>query len=322
MRARRFQLAAVERTGDRIVDLGPFVPAMGEDGRVAFTARRSDGRSVVVVADGEARDEVDFGLELVSHPDLEEEGGIVVFGARPDGRGCLLRTSTRALAGSESIAVGPLGPTIGPRGAVAFRGDGRGGPGIFVATPPGAPRCVASLSDGFTALHGLPLVDPRGAVVFRADRGSESCVLREEQVLLRAPLGALGHFPTLEDDGSVLVVVALANRARVLRLAAGGATEALDTRAFAHVRGALPAAPGAPGAASRLVFASAPGEALAIFDGPDPSADRVLGIGDRIAGGEVEGFALNAVSRSARGQLAIRLELAGGRGAVVRLDPR
>jgi hypothetical protein len=75
--------------------------------------------------------------------------------------------------------------------------------------------------------------------------------------------------------------------------------------------------------AGRVVFYATPrGGAHGIFSGPDPTRDRVLAIGDPTLGSTLTDFALNPVSINAHGQLALRVELADGRQAILRADPQ
>jgi hypothetical protein len=55
----------------------PYVPAVDDDGAVAFQTTHADGRSVVIgVRDGRAR-EVPGSDGAESHPDLDGVGGVV-----------------------------------------------------------------------------------------------------------------------------------------------------------------------------------------------------------------------------------------------------
>jgi hypothetical protein len=99
--------------------------------------------------------------------------------------------------------------------------------------------------------------------------------------------------------------------------AAGGDIEAIvdGGDVFDSIRGTLCTNAG------ELVFYATPrGGDIGIYRGP--GAERILAVGDALLGSTVTLFVLNPVSINERGQLAIRVELADGRQAVVRAEPR
>lgn len=335
IRPSTFEVVVLASTGDDVASFGPYVPAMAEDGSVAFTAKRADGRTSVVIVDphGHARDVPGLdSFTCTSHPDRDESGRVVVYAEDRHGATCLVRVEPGhravilARAGERGLlGVGPLGPTVDARGAVAFRADTASGPAILVLDAEGHTRTVASRADGWASFQGLPVFDgdEGGDVVVRADEPAASVVLRvsrggASRRIVTAPRGALGAFPSVSADGA-LVTAAREGGMALLRVAPDGdVTVLVGPPVFSQVRGAL------PGPDGRVVFyatrADATGADLTIFTGRDPDRDRVLGIGSALAGSAVTGFALNPVSINARGQVAARVELADGRELVVRFD--
>lgn len=325
MQARLPDVVILASTDDEAVAFGPYVPAMAEDGRVAFTARLRDGRSIVRVVGPPHGPLVTFdapGLVCTSHPDLDGHGRVVVYAEDGAGGSCLVRFAPSgrvlSLAGPvEALAVGPLGPTVNRRGDIAFRARAADEDAVFVHDVDRGIRRL-TLPGEAVAFHGLPVLDDEGVVHVRADVTGASVILRAREdgrttPILTAPLGALGAFPSVDAEG----VLVTRSGALVRVHPDGEITTLVGPPRFAHVRGALPR----PSPSFPLFFATtrAAPDALAIFTGPDPAEDRVLGLGDALAGSRVAAFALNPVSVNARGEAAVRVALEDGRELVVRL---
>lgn len=245
----------------------------------------------------------------MSHPAVDGDGRWCAYAER-DGRTWLVGGSgsgeLRVLA---SLAVGPLGPTMNEAGRIAFRAtDGDGVPGIWTWAN-GAATPVVVIGPRFRAFHGLPVVDGKGAIVFRADLTDGTAVVArawagQVDVLHRA--GTMNAFPCVNAAGDVVFVADGA-----LRLAMqGGVAQLPSPRAFAHVRGAL------VDGARRVIALATPRDGTLGIYGPDGT--RIVGLHDPFEDDIVTDFALNPVSISASGQLAIRLTLARSGERIVR----
>lgn len=321
------ELRIVAVTGERLAGLAPYVPALDDEGAVVFQARLTSGGSTVVrVRGGESEELVDPGaVEVVSHPDGAPGTAVAFYATLPDGTGAVCAVAEaglQVLAGVEDglVSVGPAGPTANAQGLVALRADCVDGPAALVVDASGLRR-VASAADGFVACHGLPVLDAHGAVLVRASRadGVEGVYRRAGETLeVVAETGrtftALGRFPCTSPGGAIAFAAATVDEgSAVVRVTPAGRAAIVDAEGrFASFRGALVADDG------HVVRLATPvGGALGLFDGPDPEADRILGIGDGLLGSTVVELAANPVSIDARGDVAIRVALADGREAVV-----
>jgi len=323
-------------TSGVLSELAPYVPALGDDGRVALQARTRDGASGVFLADagGVTPLLLTPALRVVSHPARAPSGRVGVYARDADGTSHLVRVGVDqayevvpAPALGPAADIGPLGPTTNTRGDLAARAalsTGRAAI-VLLAADAHAPVVVADTSSGFERFEGLPLVDDRGRVTFRADRADGAGIYRHEDGRL-APLvetgpgsglAALGRFPCLDGpDAVVCVGEHLAGWSGIFRFAPGRAPEVLAragaaSSAFASIRGAL-------ASLERLVFyATPPGGALGVYRvardaGASAPPTRLIGIGDALLGSTVVDLALNPVSIDARGAIAVRLALASG----------
>lgn len=330
---RSFALTPIAATGDgRFGDFRPYVASVADDGTVAFQAALVSGGSGVFSGDGgpvRTHLEPTGGVirEAISHPDIDRAGSLSVYAERPSGeRGVYRLHDGGLIAVAETPAfehIGPLGPTMNAH-AVAFRATRDRAAGLYVGD--GRPStCVAETGTRFAAFEGLPVITRAGCVVFRAElaAGGQGIYRWDdgqlETIAETGPRFAeLGRFPAANDGGAVVFSATESDGTTGIFAATDGAPEAVvDTRApFESFRGALVDDGGA------VVFYATPrGGRLGIYSGADPVADRVLGIGDALAGATVAGFVLNPVSINARGQLAIRVELDDGRQLIVRADP-
>lgn len=323
------ELTRVAMTGERYATLGPYVASVTDAGSVAFQAERADGTHTVCVGDGRALEEAALGpgvAEVTSHPDVNGRGDLSFYGEDPSGRPSVFITRdgrTGACArGFDQI--GPAGPTMNEDGAVAFRGErATGVPGIHVIVD-GAVHTIVERGETFAEFFGLPLVDEAGAVVFRADRrlGVQGIYRVANAAGTPVPLVETGHdlasiapFPCWAADGGVAFAgistegrggVFIAHDGQVAPLPGG---EAFETHRGCLVSGAIV-----------IRIATPLGGSLGLFSGPDPVADRILGIGDPLEGSTVDALSANPVSVDGAGHLVIVVSLADGRGAVVRAD--
>jgi len=213
-------------------------------------------------------------------------------------------------------------------GAAAFRADlSSGASGIFLARRNGSVATVADTAGAYREFHGLPVVTGRDTVVFRADLkdGGQGVYSAAGDGLPAAIVDTTGRFadltsfPGANDHGVVAFCARLKSGGAGVFTAIEGRVSAVigpDDR-FASFRAAL------INNAGVFVFSATPrGGNLGLFGGPDPVIDKIVAIGDPMAGSTVEDFAANPVSLNDAGQVAIRIRLANGRQMIVRADPR
>lgn len=332
--ARSFELTAIAGTaGGRFSDFRPYVASIADDGTVAFQAALASGGSGVFSGDGAQLvchvDPSDGAVrEIVSHPDIVHAGLLSVYAELTSGVRGVYAVGGGGLSAVADTSgydeIGPLGPTMNDR-SIAFRARTRTGvEGIFIGDAGGV-TAVAYASERFSAFHGLPVVTGTGTVVFRADlRTGGQGIYRwdEGRVATVAETGGrfaeLGLFPAANVGGQIVFgATSFEGAGGIFTAGPGDPATVIDTRArFESFRGALIDDRGT------VVFYATPrGGRLGLYAGPDPTVDRVLGMGDSYAGSAIAAFVLNPVSINARGQLAIRLELDDGRQLIVRADP-
>ncbi|MCC7388265.1 MAG: hypothetical protein IT431_05810 [Phycisphaerales bacterium] len=345
-------LTPIAQTGPRFRTFAPYVPALGADGTVAFQAELTQARpgarsSVFAAAPGSATGagptvtECIAGgdLEVVSHPAVA--GGRCCFYAQTPRaeRVVVLTTATEHRIIAEGA--GPLGPTMNRAGVCAFRLRTPLGEAICRAGPDAAGHeqlaAVGQELDGpdgpvrVRAFQGLPVINESGCVSCCADldpAGRAIVLWRPTGPSIVAHTGArftwLGPFPMLDDAGRVVFAAteqAADGHARSgIYLAHRGSIECLVSSPrdgpFESFRGSL-----IDGHGRVVYFATPRGGTLGIYAGPDPTTDRILGIGDEFLGSTITEFALNPVSINRAGDIAVRLGLEDGRGVIVRSQP-
>jgi hypothetical protein len=329
----RPSLIRVAETGARehFTDFGPFVAAIDDTGGVAFWAREASGEGAIIVARADGVHRVahtgEALAELTSHPAVHRDGSWCAYAKLATGEHTLVGggRSREWDARDEMAAVGPLGPTMSRAGVIAFRGALRSG-AAAVLVRSGSDIERIAIADGapFTSFHGLPVVDAAGTVVFRADteRGAGIYAHRANGSTIaiaddRSGFRALSLFPSVNGAGKV--VFAGSHDSGAAGVFIGDVNEAGPPRlvlasagAFSSIRGALVADD------ERVVFFATPaGGSLGIYE---LGGGCLLALGDRRFGSEVVDFALNSVSISAAGLLAIRVALADGRQVIARTD--
>ena len=325
----RAELTPIATSGDRYARFSPYVASVNDAGLVAFQAERADGTHAVCLGDGRAVDETPLGEGIVavtSHPDVNTRGDVSFYAEDPSGGGAVVT----ALEGGMRLHaagfhwIGPAGPTMNERGAVAFRGDrAENVAGIHVVAG-GQVRTIAEQGARFTGFLGLPLIDETGGVVFRADRrdGVHGIYRAEEAGGDPAPLvesgdelRAIAPFPSWTADGGIAFVGTRTEGGDGAWIVRGGElTSVPDGDAFETHRGCLVTGD------TLIRIATPAGGTLGLFSGSDPERDRILGVGDALAGSTVEAFAANPVSMNRRGQLAITVVLTDQRELVLRAD--
>ena len=320
-------LTTIAVTGDRFRSFGPYVASVSDEGRVAFQAERMDRTHTVCLSDGEGLTEIAMvGIaKVTSHPDLNRRGDVSFYGADDRGRAWVFATRGGGMRASAAgfHTIGPAGPTMNEDGVVAFRGElTEAVPGVHVVRAGGI-RTVAQRDEAFTEFFGLPLVEESGTVVFRADRLGAQGIYREGDapgqvepiVETGAGLASIAAFPCLTPEGAVAFAGTSADGTDGAFLVRNGEVSpiAVDGSFESH-RGCLVSGEAV------IRIATPRGGELGFFAGPDPVADRILGIGDPLEGSTVGELAANPVSVNGRGDLAILVGLADGRGAVLRAD--
>jgi hypothetical protein len=333
----RKSFIVIAETGDRLSDFAPYVASINQRGSVAFQAAlRQGGTGIFVGDDGGGLSAIQestgghFG-EFYSHPDIDEAGAVSFYAALKLGeRGVFRISDGRVLkiadTSGEFSEIGPLGPTMNDDGKVAFRaGLKAGGEGIFASDAAESLRLIADAIDVFSGFRGLPIIDRAGAVTFRAnlkDGGGGIYVDHDGSFTAIAETGGLfadlGSFPSANSRGSVAFCATLeSGGAGVFTSTACAISAVVDSKdPFESFRGVL------INDQDEIIFCATPrGGTLGIYAGPDPSKDRVLGIGDALFGSQVADFALNPVSFNDANQIAVRLRMADDRQLIVRVDP-
>jgi hypothetical protein len=328
-----FSLIVVAITGERFGGFAPYVASVNDAGLVAFQAVLRDGSSGVFAGDGREIEELvrrSLHAGVTSHPDVNGARDTTFYGDLPrGGQGAFLHRQGRLqiLADTHGAfaAIGPLGPTMNEAGAVAFRADTVDGASGVFAGDGTALKTVADINGRWSRFHGLPVITGDDTVVFRADceEGVQGIYAgRDGSIRTIAETGerfkSLGLFPSANDRGTVaFAATARVGGAGVFTDDGGRIRRVTETDgAFEAYRGAMITNGGAV-----VTIATPRGGNLGLFDGPDPDADRILGLGDPLLDATVEDFAANPVSVNACGQVAIRTSLADGRQVILRADP-
>jgi hypothetical protein len=339
--------------GRSLVSFAPYVPSVDAEGRVAFSARRADGTTAVLVGDGSAparaldvasayRDH-----DVVSHPAIAA-GGTCWYAKRGEHEVLLVHDGaiTDAVLDNRHpglTSLGPLGPTADPldergTGTFAFRGTAQHRP------------IVGTWRDGIVTLFddktlprhfGLPLVVNESVIVRADDVRGRSVVLemrgQEQQVLLSTgrALASLGAFVSADEarvaigvrrtDGHEALFEIVRKSGLVRPLIEAGAD-------FSSLRGVIVAG-------AYTVFYATPHDGELALYLLDREPRRIVGLGDRLRGGaksvaardthasmsrtdlsgpRVSDLALNPVSIHRTGWLAIRLAFEDGLERIVR----
>jgi len=317
-------------TDSRLVDFAPYVPAIDDDGSIAFQATRADGSHAILVhRAGRLETVASTGTRFsrfISHPALDEAGAVCWFAEDQGHKTALLCSSDGAVASVQSEgeilgAIGPLGPTAS-EGRIAFRADRADGRAAVFLQDRGSLIEIAAAEGEVAGFQGLPVVSA-GDVLFRVDlvNGGSAIDLwhqgKIERVAVTGPRWVdLGRFPIMTPGGSVAFVATCRDGSMGMFSGKPGAIEALPLEAskFESLRGGL-----ITDGSHICVYATPPGGSLGIYFG---DTDRpVLEIGRPLEGSVVAEFALNPVSINRRGQVAVRVSLDDGRQTIVRIDP-
>ena len=337
IRSRRYRLTVLARTGAYFTDFSPYVASIDEAGVVAFTAATRYGRTGIHVADGASVRELPAtaAAAVTSHPDGDARGNQSAYVTLYDGGTALLAagpegSSVLADSHRDFAATGPGGPTVNARGDVAFRATTREGRDAVLRWREGA---LAELSAGLplTAIQGIPAINAAGAVAFRVDTPAGEPALHvwtdtgAETLPSGGRFSAMGRFPFLRDDGHLLFVATGADGVDSLFESHSGEIRPLLTAGtdsgFASFRGVIADESGGVVFYGSPLPGVGPRPTIGVYAGPDPVADRMLGLGDPLGGSTVADLALNPASINGVGQVAIRISLANGSQWIVRADP-
>lgn len=327
-------LTTIAETSDRFRDFSPYVAAINDAGTVAFQATLLDGTTGIFTGSGgvvasRLESTGDVASRFYSHPDINNEGALCVYGVLAGGHErVLLAHEGGVIAFADTsgpfLSICPLGPTMNHRGAVAFRANTRAQrSGVFTRLPDGSLVTVAD-TGRFAGFQGLPVITDDGSVVFRADlpKGGHGIYRSRGQDLEAVAMTGdrfhtLGFFPSANVHDTVVFCATLrSGDAGIFRAKDGNISTIAGTNdGFESFRGALINDSG-----TVFFYATPRGGRLGIYAGPDPVRDAVLSIGDPLFGSTVVDFALNPVSINERGQLAIRVRLASSMQWIVRVE--
>ncbi|TMB52427.1 MAG: hypothetical protein E6J50_02180 [Chloroflexi bacterium] len=329
---KRFILTPIADTSDLFSDFAPYVASVNDSGTVAFQAAlRSGGTACCTGTGGQVTVAAESNATIVrqfqSHPDIDRGGALCVYTVLRPGGEALVRIEggqVMPIADTKGAfaRIGPLGPTTNDEGAVAFRADTKAGEsGIFLARR-GSVVTIADTTQ-FKGFQGLPVINGGGRVVFRADLesgGQGIYASMDGAIRTVATTGdrfrELGSFPSVNDQDVVTFSAKLfTGGAGIFTVVDGQVTTIVDTGQFESFRGAL-----IDDAGNVIFYATPHGGQLGIYPA-DAAAEPIARIGASLFDSTVVDFALNPVSVNRRGQVAIRMSLAGGRQFIVRADP-
>lgn len=300
-----YQFEIIAETGDRFRNFAPYVPAIDDEGRVAFTAETADNRRCVFIDERGKITSYEQITTACSHPDINGSGDVCVYVEKPK----TALWSNRSIADEAFDEVGPLGPTINRGGNIAFRATRNGAPGIFALM--GETIVEIALGRGeYQCFHGIPVINDHNEVVYRADRtdGSEVIVKwrGDRQHLIadtRKNPGSLNKFPSLNNHGEV------ACTSEDSLFISDNKSVKKQIRVEGTLRGAL-----IDDNSHILYFATPRNAPLTIFD---ELHRPLLAIGDEFQNGTIDEFALNSASINRRGDFALRIMLTDGRQFIV-----
>jgi hypothetical protein len=317
---------------DGLRDFGPYVPAYGDDGCVAFTAGMEDGSACVWRMRGgklarlwqSDREE----LQAASHPDINSAGEWCVYAERADGSRMLVVSHDDA-AHDTKIAAGLLGPTMNESGVIAMRGEDS-----ILRVVDGQAEVLAKIGSEYAAFHGIPVVNAGGDVAFRVDTTDGRSVIavamagtgRVELAYASRSSAVLGNFPCMNDAGAIVFACTDEHGTSRLHCAHDGRVETLleDRGRFASIRGGVHGDDGVV-----YFFATEHGGGLGLYAGRRAGLDArlaqpecLLAVGGAFFGSMVREFALNSASIGARDGIAVRVGLADGRGVIVERESR
>jgi hypothetical protein len=220
---------------------------------------------------------------------------------------------------------------IDARGEVYFRATLRSGGTGFFAGDGGAPDTLYVTGDQFSAFPSSLAHQVHGQFgSFRANlTGGPEGVFKGNGLVTETLVTAGGAYSSffgaeINDPGTVAISANLTAGGQVLLAARHGTLVPFvdTTGAYLQIRGAGEVSINNGG---EIIFgATLDAGGRGFFDGPDPFADRVIAIGDALAGSTVIDLPMNAMNPRAlnnAGQFLFRADLADGRRILVRAEP-
>jgi uncharacterized repeat protein (TIGR01451 family) len=326
-----FKLIA-DNTGELVGFRG--VPALNDAGAVAFTAFLSDERSRVLrgsggalttIASSSSGSLIDFG----QHPAIDAAGRVSFLGVPAAGGQGVFRGTGGALETltlTDETLTALFDPSVSPGGNVAFAGVRGGALTLFTGPAPGPFAEIPNLRDEFSDLDTRPAVNDDGTVAFVATGQSRSVFTvdtgnvfneivtdvtteAQDNVSINA-LGQVAVVTGLSDDGFGIVVgrngvtptpfVTLANGFQTFGDGASDNTPVINTR-------------------GEVGYLGLTSETFGIFNGPDPTANLIVRVGDPLVGSSVQSLRFGGINNV--GQIAFLAGLADGRQVVVVASP-
>ena len=341
--AAQYSFAPIALSGALFDPFGFDVPALNGAGLVAFRGGlldpdpfdpiagifRSDGTTLTTIAlqtnfrrfgDVSINQSGQVGFEASPRPRGEGifrgEGGPVTTIARTD------------RAGGDFDFVN-AGPQLNAGGLVAFIGERIVGPsfinGVFVGSG-GALTALYDELDEFDFFTGNPSLNDGGFVAFRAglDAGGTGLFLGDggaatTVALTGAEFATIASDPSLNDVGQVAFRAQTGPTGEGIFLFSGGAVTPIVEGDFPTI-----AALGDPSLnnVGEVAFILEPDFGNQILvTGPDPVADRVIGVGDALFGRIVTGLLFGREGLNDAGQLAFTAFFDDGSSAVVLATP-
>lgn len=220
---------------------------------------------------------------------------------------------------------------IDARGEVYFRATLRSGGTGFFAGDGGAPNSLYVTGDQFSAFPSSLAHQVHGQFgSFRANLTGGTEGVFKGNGLVTETLVTAGHTYSsffgaeINDPGTVAISANLTAGGQVLLAAKHGELiPFVDTTGpYLQIRGAGEVSINNGGKIGFGATLDAGGRGF--FDGPNPLADKIIAIGDALAGSTVVGFPMNAMNPRAlnnAGQFLFRADLADGRRILVRAEP-
>jgi hypothetical protein len=316
----------------------PDCPALNNAGEVAFHALRTTGEDQVVIGTGgdltiiADRDEEDLGSigrEVAINDRGEVTFGVVLAGtgeAIMRGDGTTLRT-VATTKGQPYADLMPM-PAMDAKGRVWFKAKlDDGDYGLFSARGRGAQSThfLASESEFDGDVSGPSVRGKRIAFTERPDSGGNGVyVLKGDKIIpivdSSGPIQLLFD-PSMGSHGRVALHAQFEDGEEALLAGRGGPVKTLVDTADGFDTFGL-GSPSQNGAGEIVFTAIAQGgSGYELFDGPSPTTDLVVAIGDPLAGSEAFHLVSCRQALNDHGQIAFLARLADGRDVIVRADP-
>jgi hypothetical protein len=322
-------------------------PRITPAGEVVFLADLSGGGDAIVLGDGASTTHIydtDTTTTIASIDSLDINGSnrvaflaTLAAGGREifaGNGGALATIAASTAAGGQFASFG--GTTfINDGGMVAWQGIRAFG-GVSVSTGVGGPvTTVYGAGDTFGGLPFVNFSNPRinnagdlvsfaffgsgnGSALVVGNGGTTTVIASDSTFDPASPFATLIGAPAMNDDGVVVFPAILVSGGRALAVGDGSVPAEIlvdtATSVFASFGG-----PSINNAGQIVFVAALDSGTTALFDGIDPGANNVIGVGDGLDGSEVTGLLTGDINDA--GQIAFRAVLADGRNVIVRADP-